>query len=49
MKKHFLNLALWALIPMSLCVTGCSDDDTYPDVDGQTPVAEMNSLHRLPK
>ena len=20
MKKHFLNLALWALIPMSLCV-----------------------------
>ena len=43
--KHFLNLALWALIPMSLCVTGCSDDDTYPDVDGQTPVAEMNSLH----
>ena len=45
MKKHFLNLALWALIPMSLCVTGCSDDDTYPDVDGQTPVAEMNSLH----
>ena len=44
-KKHFLNLALWALIPMSLCVTGCSDDDTYPDVDGQTPVAEMNSLH----
>ena len=45
MKKHFLNLALWALIPMSLCVTGCSDDDTYPDVDGQTPVAEMNTLH----
>ena len=41
MKKHFLNLALWALLPMSLCVTGCSDDDTYPDVDGQTPVAEM--------
>ena len=30
---------------MSLCVTGCSDDDTYPDVDGQTPVAEMNTLH----
>lgn len=45
MKKHFLNLALWALLPMSLCVTGCSDDDTYPDVDGQTPVAEMNTLH----
>ena len=45
MKKHFLNLALWALLPMSLCVTGCSDDDTYPDVDGQSPVAEMTTLH----
>lgn len=45
MKKHFLNLTLWALLPMSLCVTGCSDDTSYPDVDGQSPVAEMTTLH----
>ena len=42
MKKHFLNLALWALLPMSLCVTGCSDaagrtftiEGTLTDADG---------------
>lgn len=41
MNKRFLNLALWMLFSAVLCGTGCSDDVTYPDVDGQEPVATL--------
>lgn len=45
MNKRFLDLALWVLFPAALCVTGCSDEDTYPDVDGKEPVATLKTTH----
>ncbi len=45
MNKRFLNLALWMLFSAVLCGTGCSDDVTYPDVDGQEPVAALKTTH----
>lgn len=45
MNKRFLNLALWMLFSAVLCGTGCSDDVTYPDVDGQEPVATLKTTH----
>ena len=45
MKKHFLNATLWAFLSLALCMTGCSDDDGYPDVDGQTPAMVLATDH----
>lgn len=45
MNKHFLNLALWMLSPAIFCVIGCSDNTTYPDVDGKDPVATLTTSH----
>lgn len=45
MNKHFLNLALWMLSPAIFCVIGCSDNTTYPDVDGKDPVATLKTTH----
>lgn len=45
MKKHFLNATLWAFLSLALCMTGCSDDDGYPDVDGQTPAMVLAADH----
>ena len=40
-KKHLFNAALlWAFLSLTLWTTGCSDDDGYPDVDGQAPSIE---------
>lgn len=45
MKKHFLNATLWAFLSLALCTTGCSDDDGYPDVDGQNPAMTLITDH----
>ncbi len=45
MKKHFLSATLWAFLSLTLCTTGCSDDDGYPDVDGQTPTMVLATGH----
>lgn len=45
MKKHLLNAAFLALLSLALWTTGCSDDDGYPDVDGQSPGMELTSAH----
>lgn len=45
-KKHLFNAALlWAFLSLTLWTTGCSDDDGYPDVDGQAPSIEMTLEH----
>ena len=37
---------LWCvLLPQGSSVTGCSDDNGYSDVDGQSPVAELKADH----
>lgn len=42
MKKHLFNAALlWAFLSLTLWTTGCSDDDGYPDVDGQSPTLTL--------
>ena len=42
MKKHFFNATLfWAFLSLALWTTGCSDDDGYPDVDGQSPTSSL--------
>lgn len=45
MKKHFLNAAFLALLSLAFWTTGCSDDDGYPDVDGQNPSMTLASEH----
>lgn len=45
MKKHFLSATLWAFLSLALCTTGCSDDDGYPDVDGQNPAITLVTDH----
>ncbi|MGN0047292.1 MAG: hypothetical protein ACI37U_00130 [Bacteroides sp.] len=45
MKKQFLNATLWAFLSLALCTTGCSDDDGYPDVDGQNPTMALAEDH----
>lgn len=45
MKKHLLNATFWAFLSLALWTTGCSDDDGYPDVDGQTPAMTLASTH----
>ena len=46
MKKHLFNAALlWAFLSLTLWTTGCSDDDGYPDVDGQDPSIALTTDH----
>lgn len=46
MKTHLFNtLLLWAFTSLALWTTGCSDDDGYPDVDGQSPALALTSDH----
>lgn len=46
MKKHLFNAALlWAFLSLTLWTTGCSDDDGYPDVDGQSPTLTLATEH----
>lgn len=45
MKKHFLNATLLAFLSLALCMTGCNDDDGYPDVDGQDPTMTLVTDH----
>lgn len=45
MKKHFLNAMLWAFLSLAFCTTGCSNDDGYPDVDGQSPTITLAAEH----
>ena len=46
MKKHLFNAALlWAFLSLTLWTTGCSDDDGYPDVDGQSPTLTLTTEH----
>jgi hypothetical protein len=45
-KKHLFNAALlWAFLSLTLWTTGCSDDDGYPDVDGQNPTLTLATEH----
>lgn len=44
MKKHLLNATFWAFLSLALW-TGCSDDDGYPDVDGQNPAMTLATDH----
>ena len=44
-KKHLFGAMLWAfLVTANLC-TGCSDDNDYPDVDGQNPTMTLATDH----
>mgnify|MGYP007045830103 FL=1 len=47
-KKHLYGAMLWAfLVTANLC-TGCSDDNDYPDVDGQNPTMTLaTEPHRV--
>lgn len=45
MKKHFFNATFWAFLSLALCTTACSDDDGYPDVDGQNPAMALTTDH----
>ncbi|WP_195370444.1 MULTISPECIES: hypothetical protein [Parabacteroides] len=46
MKTHLFNaLLLWAFTSLALWTTGCSEDDGYPDVDGQSPALTLTSDH----
>ena len=46
MKKHFLNaMSFLAFFSLALWTTGCSDDDGFADVDGQSPAMALTSEH----
>lgn len=45
MKKHFFDVHLWAFLALALWTTGCSDDNEYPDVDGQNPTLALTTQH----
>ncbi len=46
MKKHFrFATMLVALLPLTLWMTGCSDDDSWSDVDGAAPTLALTSSH----
>ena len=47
MKKHFLNaMSFLAFFSLALWTTGCSDDDGFADVDGQSPTMSFDA-HRI--
>lgn len=46
MKKHFLNaMSFLAFFSLALWTTGCSDDDGFADVDGQSPAMTLTTDH----
>ena len=46
MRTRFLKVSLLcAFFAAGVFVTGCSDDNGYSDVDGQSPVAELKTTH----
>ena len=46
MKARFLHgAALWTFLFAATLTTGCSDDNDYKDVDGQSPTLELASEH----
>lgn len=46
MKAKLLHgTVLWAFLSATALLVGCSDDDDYKDVDGQSPTLELTSDH----
>lgn len=46
MRTRFLKVSLLcALFATGVFVTGCSDDNGYPDVDGESPVVALKTSH----
>lgn len=46
MRTRFLKISLLcALFAIGVFVTGCSDDNGYPDVDGESPVVALKTSH----
>ena len=46
MKTRLLHDAvMWSFLSAAVVVAGCSDDDSYKDVDGQSPTLELTSDH----
>lgn len=46
MKKHVSNAALPCIfLSLFWWIAGCSDDDGYPDVDGQSPTLSLTTDH----
>ena len=46
MRTRFLKVSLLcALFATGVFVTGCSDDNGYSDVDGESPVAVLKTNH----
>lgn len=46
MKARFLHCAaLWTFLFAATLTTGCSDDNDYKDVDGQSPSVELTTEH----
>ena len=46
MKTKFLHgAALWTFLLTATLTTGCSDDEKYKDVDGQSPTLALTSDH----
>lgn len=44
-KKHLYGALLWAFLVTAALTTGCSDDNDYPDVDGQNPTISLTTEH----
>lgn len=47
MKKYFSSNAIYmaSFAIASFLLTGCNDDDSYPDVDGQNPTISLTTDH----
>lgn len=45
MEKHFLNAIPWTFLSLTLCATGCSDDDGFPVMDGKSPEVSLVTDH----
>ena len=43
--KLLLSVVLWTFFLSSTFLVGCSDDEDYKDVDGQSPTLELTSEH----
>ena len=46
MKAKLLqSTVLWTFLSVATLLVGCSDDEDYRDVDGQSPTLELTSDH----
>lgn len=43
--KLLLSMVLWTFFLSATLLVGCSDDEDYKDVDGQSPTLELSSEH----